>query len=102
VSGLWLKLERGLDAPNDRNDEIRSMTTPDENASERQESVKCQNKRCAKRPKLENKTLTVKQGNTRIDSKRRKCGALNRVSAAQGEVRVPYVCKECGEKQRTF
>ena len=51
---------------------------------------------------LERKTLTVKQGKTRIDSKCRKCGALNRVSAAQGQVRVPYVCKECGEKQRTF
>ena len=51
---------------------------------------------------LERKTLTVKQGKTRIDSKCRKCGALNRVSAAQGQVRVPYMCKECGEKQRTF
>jgi RNase P subunit RPR2 len=51
---------------------------------------------------LERKTLTVKQGKTRIDSKCRKCGALNRVSADQGQVRVPYMCKECGEKQRTF
>ena len=38
---------------------------------------------------LERKTLTVKQ-------------VLNSVSAAQGQVRVPYMCKECGEKQRTF
>jgi hypothetical protein len=37
---------------------------------------------------LERKTLTVRQGKTRIDSKCRKCGALNRVSAAQGQVRV--------------
>jgi hypothetical protein len=51
---------------------------------------------------LERKNLTVKQGKTRIDSRCRKCGALNRVSAAQGQVRVPYTCKECGEKQRTF
>ena len=51
---------------------------------------------------LERKTLTVKQGKTRIDSKYGKCGALNRVSAAQGQVRVPYTCKECGEEQRTF
>jgi hypothetical protein len=51
---------------------------------------------------LERKTLTVKQGKTRIDSKCRKCGALNRVSADQGQVRVPYTCKECGEEQRTF
>jgi hypothetical protein len=51
---------------------------------------------------LERKNLTVKQGKTRIDSRCRKCGALNRVSATQGQVRVPYTCKECGEKQRTF
>ena len=51
---------------------------------------------------LERKTLTVRQGKTRIDGKCRKCGALNRVSAAQGQVRVEYTCKECGENQRTF
>jgi hypothetical protein len=51
---------------------------------------------------LERKTLTVRQGKTRIDSKCRKCGALNRVSAAQGKVRVEYTWKECGENQRTF
>ena len=51
---------------------------------------------------LERKSITIKQGKTRIKSKRIKCGALNRVSAGQGQVRVPYTCKECGEKQRTF
>jgi hypothetical protein len=51
---------------------------------------------------LERKALTVKQGMTRIESKCGKCGALNRVSAAPGQVRVPYACKECGEKQKTF
>ena len=51
---------------------------------------------------LERKTLTVKQGKTRIESKCRKCGAPNRVSADHGQVRVPYTCKECGEKQMTF
>jgi transposase-like protein len=51
---------------------------------------------------FERKTLTVRQGKTRIDSKCRKCGALNRVSAPQGQVRVQYTCKECGENQRTF
>jgi len=51
---------------------------------------------------LARKTLAVKQGKTRVDSKCRKCGALNRVSAAQGQVRVQYTCKECGENQRTF
>src|SRR6516164_9670774 len=45
---------------------------------------------------LERKTLTVKQGKTRIDSKCRKCGALNRVSAAQGQVRVPYMFADGG------
>jgi predicted RNA-binding Zn-ribbon protein involved in translation (DUF1610 family) len=51
---------------------------------------------------LERKSLTVKQGMTRIESKCGKCGALNRVSAAQGQLRVPYACKECGAKQKTF
>jgi hypothetical protein len=51
---------------------------------------------------LERKSLTVKQGKTRIESRCGKCGALNRVSAAQGQVRVPYACKECGEEQKTF
>ena len=48
---------------------------------------------------LERKTLTVKQGKTRIDSKCRKCGALNRVSAAQGQVRVPYMCKDAARNK---
>ena len=51
---------------------------------------------------LEHNNLTVKQGKTRIDSKCRKCGALNRISVAQGQVRAPYTCKECGENQSTF
>jgi hypothetical protein len=51
---------------------------------------------------MERKSITIKQGKTRIESKCIKCGALNRVSAGQGQVRVPYTCKECGEEQRTF
>ena len=51
---------------------------------------------------LERKALTIKQGQTRIETKCGKCGAPNRVSADQGQVRVPYTCKDCGEKQRTF
>jgi hypothetical protein len=51
---------------------------------------------------LERKTVTVKQGETRIEAKCGKCGAPNRVWAAQGQVRVPYTCKECGEKQKTL
>jgi hypothetical protein len=34
VSGLWLKLGRGLVAPKARGDKTRGMTTPDEIASE--------------------------------------------------------------------
>ena len=49
---------------------------------------------------LERKSITIKQGKTRIESKCAKCGALNRVAAGQGQVRVPYTCKECGEEQR--
>jgi hypothetical protein len=107
VSGLWLKLGRGLVAPKARDDETRGMTTPDEIASETRkremskQAMREETERLVKEA-LERKTLTVKQGKTRIDSKCRKCGALNRVSAAQGQVRVPYMCKECGEKQRTF
>jgi predicted RNA-binding Zn-ribbon protein involved in translation (DUF1610 family) len=54
------------------------------------------------REAIERKAIAVKQGKTRIDSKCAKCGALNRVSAAHRQVRVPYTCKQCGEEQRTF
>ena len=51
---------------------------------------------------MERKTVSIKQGKTRIEAKCRKCGAPNRVSADQGEVRVGFTCKECGEKQATL
>jgi len=51
---------------------------------------------------LERKTVTVKQGQTRIEAKCGKCGAPNRVSAEPGQVRVPYTCKDCGAKQKTL
>jgi transposase-like protein len=51
---------------------------------------------------MERKTVAVKQGNTRVETKCGKCGAPNRVSAAPGQMRVEYICKECGEKQRTL
>jgi phage FluMu protein Com len=51
---------------------------------------------------LERKTVTIKQGQTRIEAKCGKCGALNRVSAPPGGIRVPYTCKECGAKQKTL
>jgi len=51
---------------------------------------------------LERKNVTVKQGQTLIEAKCGKCGAPNRVWTTPGQVRVPYTCKECGEKQKTF
>jgi hypothetical protein len=51
---------------------------------------------------LERKALVIKQGRTRIDARCGKCGAPNRVSAAPGQVRVPFTCKECGEQQRSL
>jgi transposase-like protein len=51
---------------------------------------------------MERKSLTIKQGNTRIETKCGKCGAPNRVTAAPGQSRISYTCKECGDKQRTL
>jgi transposase-like protein len=51
---------------------------------------------------LERKTVTIKQGNTRIEAKCGKCGAPNRVSAAPGQSRVSFTCKECGVEQTTL
>jgi len=54
------------------------------------------------REAMERKTVTIKQGNTRIETKCGKCGAPNRVSATPGQTRVPYTCKECGAQQVTL
>ena len=54
------------------------------------------------REAMERKSVTIKQGDTRIEAKCGKCGAPNRVSASPGQLRVEYTCKECGEKQRTL
>jgi len=54
------------------------------------------------REAMERKSVVVKQGNTRIETKCGKCGAPNRVSAAKGETRVTFACKECGHKQATL
>ena len=51
---------------------------------------------------MERKTVSIKQGNTRIEAVCGKCGAPNRVSAEPGQTRVEYKCKECGQKQRTL
>jgi hypothetical protein len=48
------------------------------------------------------RNVTVKTGNTRIETKCGKCGAPNRVSAEPGQTRVKFTCKECGHKQQTL
>jgi hypothetical protein len=54
------------------------------------------------REAMERKTVVVKQGDTRIETKCGKCGAPNRVSAAKGVARVTFTCKECGHRQETL
>ncbi|MBR1220146.1 hypothetical protein JQ557_19225 [Bradyrhizobium sp. U87765 SZCCT0131] len=54
------------------------------------------------REALERKSVVVKQGDTRIETKCGKCGAPNRVSAPKGVSRVAFACKECGQKQETL
>ncbi len=54
------------------------------------------------REAMEKKSVTIKQGETRIEATCGKCGAKNRVTAAKGELRVAFTCKECGHKQVTL
>lgn len=54
------------------------------------------------REAMERKAFTIKQGETRIEAKCGKCGAPNRVSAAKGQLRVQFTCKECGHEQQTL
>jgi len=54
------------------------------------------------REALERKSVTVKQGDTRIEATCGKCGQKNRVTASPGQARVTYACKECGHKQSTL
>jgi phage FluMu protein Com len=54
------------------------------------------------REAMERKGVTVKQGDTRIDAKCGKCGAVNKIKAAPGQSRVEYTCKDCGQKQRAL
>jgi hypothetical protein len=46
--------------------------------------------------------VVVKEGNTHIAAKCRKCGAPNRISAARGEARVTFICEWCNEEQTTL
>jgi transcription elongation factor Elf1 len=54
------------------------------------------------REAMERKSLEIKQGDTRIETKCGKCGAPNRVKAPKGVFRVKFACKECGHKQETL
>jgi hypothetical protein len=54
------------------------------------------------REAMARKPLVVKEGNTRIEAVCGKCGAPNRVSAAPGQTRVAYTCKECGDQQTSL
>lgn len=54
------------------------------------------------REAMERKSITIKRGDTRIDTTCGKCGGKNRVTAPPGETRVQFACKECGHKQRTL
>jgi hypothetical protein len=54
------------------------------------------------REAMEKKSLTVQQGETRIETRCGKCGAPNRVKAPKGQIRVEFTCKECGVKQKTL
>lgn len=51
---------------------------------------------------MERKSVTVTQGDTRIETKCGKCGAPNCVRAPKGQSRVEFTCKECGVKQKTL
>ncbi len=51
---------------------------------------------------MERKSVTITQGDTRIETRCGKCGAPNRIKAPKGETRVEYTCKECGAKQQTL
>jgi transposase-like protein len=51
---------------------------------------------------MEKKAIAVKRGDTRIEAKCGKCGAANRVTAAPGQGRVQFTCKECGRKQNVL
>jgi predicted RNA-binding Zn-ribbon protein involved in translation (DUF1610 family) len=54
------------------------------------------------RESMAKKPLVIKQGATRIEAVCGKCGAVNRISAERGAVRVKFNCKECGHQQETL
>jgi len=54
------------------------------------------------REAMEKKSISIKKGDTRIEAKCGKCGAINKVTAAAGEARPKYKCKECGHQQNAL
>ena len=54
------------------------------------------------RETMAKKALTIKQGNTRIETTCGKCGTPNRLQAEKGATRVKFACKQCGHKQETL
>ncbi|HEY4980982.1 MAG TPA: hypothetical protein VII24_03345 [Pseudolabrys sp.] len=54
------------------------------------------------REAMEKKSVSIKRGDTRIEAKCGKCGAVNRVSFAPGQAQVKYKCKECGHQQNAL
>jgi DNA-directed RNA polymerase subunit RPC12/RpoP len=54
------------------------------------------------REAMEKKTVAVTRGDTRMQPKCGKCGAINRVKVAPGQTRTTFKCKECGHKQSTL
>jgi hypothetical protein len=54
------------------------------------------------REALERKTVSIKQGKTRIEAKCGKCGAPNRLLADKDTPRVKFTCKECGQVQQSL
>jgi transcription elongation factor Elf1 len=51
------------------------------------------------REAMERRNVSVKQGDTRIQTTCGKCGAPNKVTAPKGATRVKFTCKECGHAQ---
>ena len=80
---------------------LRSATTNGDRLAMSKQAMREEADRLV-REAMAKKNVTVKQGDTRIETKCGKCGAPNRVNATPGETRVEFTCKECGHKQKTL
>ena len=54
------------------------------------------------REAMEKKSITIKEGPTRIEATCGKCGGKNRVWATKGITRVEFTCKDCGHRQKAL